>query len=152
MFELPDHSNVGQAEVQLATSLEWLHSGPIDNLAGGQLSPMLVPAEIDMYPTDPVQLVDTCLAVGGMSPSFVATIRTAMKRSKSTRTAPTPIACNYTPPMRPTPAVVQPQLRTSPLGYMLDDESAPPTPDVLILRSFRRMSYTQTVSVYEPLW
>ncbi|KAJ7654044.1 hypothetical protein DFH06DRAFT_1474666 [Mycena polygramma] len=87
-----------------------------------------------------------------MSPSFISTIRTAMKRSKSTRTAPIPITCNYTPPMRPTPAVMQPQLRTSPSSCMLDDECVPPTPDVLILRSFRRMSYTQTARVHEPLW
>ncbi|KAJ7654120.1 hypothetical protein DFH06DRAFT_1330218 [Mycena polygramma] len=84
-----------------------------------------------------------------MSPSFISTIRTAMKRSKSTWTAPTPtpIFCNYTPPTRPTATVVQPQLRAS-----LNDESAQPTPDVLILRSFRRMSYTQTAHVHEPLW
>ncbi|KAJ7612380.1 hypothetical protein DFH06DRAFT_1345122 [Mycena polygramma] len=84
-----------------------------------------------------------------MSPSFISTIRATMKRSNSTRTAPTstPIFCNYTPPTRPTATVVQPQLRAS-----LKDESAQPTPDVLILRSFRRMSYTQTAPVYEPLW
>ncbi|KAJ6513768.1 hypothetical protein C8R47DRAFT_1064468 [Mycena vitilis] len=84
-----------------------------------------------------------------MSPSFISTVRTAMKRSKSTRIAssPTPIFCNYTPPVRPALDVVQPELRAS-----LNDESAPPTPDVLILRSFRRMSYTQTAHVHEPLW
>ncbi|KAJ7654116.1 hypothetical protein DFH06DRAFT_1330214 [Mycena polygramma] len=109
----------------------------------------LPPTQITTHPPFPSASPPTFIPNHKMSPSFISTIRTVMKRSKSTRTAhtPTPIFCNYTPPTRPTATVVQPQLRAS-----LNDESAPPTPDVLILRSFRRMSYTQTAHVHEPLW
>ncbi|KAJ7602752.1 hypothetical protein DFH06DRAFT_1152586 [Mycena polygramma] len=64
---VPDRgADDGWVDAQLATSLDWLHSGPIRNSAGFQPFESWPPADFNMYLTHCVQLVETCPSIGGV--------------------------------------------------------------------------------------